>query len=133
VRVTIEAGLRAFPGVPLHVLFQPHQHSRTSHFLEEFADSLRAADRVVVADVYGARKHIDQVGAGSVELAGRLRTAGVDSVAGGNLAASLAATLERLPDRCALFVLGAGDVDTLRDDLFRDLALRSAASSGARA
>jgi len=133
VKVTLDAARRAYPGRPLHVLFQPHQASRTARFLDEFVESLRGVERVVVADVYGARKHIDQVGAGSVELAARLRTAGVDSVAGGNLAASLAATLERLPDRCALFVLGAGDVDTLRDDLFRDLALRSAASSGARA
>lgn len=132
VQVTLDAARRAFPGQALHVLFQPHQESRTARFLGEFTESLRGVDRVVVSDVYGARKHIDAVGAGAAELAARLRTAGVDAVAPGDLSSSLTATLDRLPPRCALLVLGAGDVDTLRDDLLHDLALRRALPSGAR-
>ncbi|MEZ5976306.1 MAG: Mur ligase family protein, partial [Planctomycetota bacterium] len=54
VRVTMDAARRAIPGKPLHVLFQPHQHSRTARFLEQFAVALQGAARVVVADVYGA-------------------------------------------------------------------------------
>jgi UDP-N-acetylmuramate--alanine ligase len=132
VQVTLDAARRAFPGHALHVLFQPHQESRTARFLDEFTESLRGVDRVVVSDVYGARRHIDAVGAGAAELAERLRRAGVDAVAAGDLGASLSATLEHLPDRCALLVLGAGDVDTLRDDLLHDLALRRPSPSGAR-
>ncbi len=37
-------------------IFQPHQASRTSMFLEQFADSLSQADRVGVLDVYHARE-----------------------------------------------------------------------------
>ena len=133
VRVTLDAARRAFPGRELHVLFQPHQHSRTARFLDDFVESLRGVDRVVVADVYGARTHIDEVGAGSEELAVRLVRAGLDAVHGGDLEHSLATTLEGLPEEAALLVLGAGDIDTIRDDLFRELALRGAASSGARA
>lgn len=132
VQVTLDAARRAFPGVPIHVLFQPHQESRTARFMDEFTESLRGIDRVVVSDVYGARRHIDAMGAGASDLAARLRAAGVDATAGGDLASSLQTTLDELPPRCALLVLGAGDVDTLRDDLLHDLALRRAAPSGAR-
>lgn len=126
VRVTIEAGLRAFPKLPLHVLFQPHQHSRTSHFLVEFADSLRAADRVVVSDVYGARLHIDgQRYAGAPELVLELKKRGVDAIEGGPLSSSVERLVSGLPARGAVLVLGAGDVELSRDALINDLALRS--------
>jgi len=130
--VTLEAGRRAFPDRPLHVLFQPHQHSRTARLLGDFVESLRGVDHVVVSDVYGARVHIDHVGAGADELARRLRKCGTPARAGGDLTSSLQACLERLPSRAALFVLGAGDIDTLRDDLTRELALSGAATSRAR-
>jgi len=132
VRVTLEAARRAFPGRSLHVLFQPHQYSRTARFLGDFVESLRGVDRVVVSEVYGARAHIDQVGAASQELAERLMRAGVDATAPGDLSASLDATLSMLSDGCALFVLGAGDVEMIRDDLLRELALRGTAASRAR-
>lgn len=133
VRVTLEAARRAFPNRPLHVLFQPHQHSRTARFLDEFVESLRGVERVVVSDVYGARVHIDRCGAGSDELAQRLCRAGGDASAPGDLEQSLADSLKHLPATGALLVLGAGDVDTIQDDLTRELALRCAAESRAGA
>ena len=133
VRVTLDAARRAFPGRQLHVLFQPHQHSRTARFLDDFVESLRGVDRAVISDVYGARAHIDHVGAGAEELALRLRKADVPAVAAGDLASSTSATLEHLPSKAALLVLGAGDIDTIRDDLLRELALRRPAPSGAGA
>jgi UDP-N-acetylmuramate--alanine ligase len=102
VAATLETARRVYPGQPLHVLFQPHQHSRTARMLSEFVESLRSADRVVVADVYGARNHIDQVAAGAEELASRLRRAGVDAVAGGDCVQSSATqgqSVERGPRR----------------------------------
>jgi UDP-N-acetylmuramate--alanine ligase len=133
VRATLEAARRAFPGRPLHVLFQPHQHSRTARFLVEFAASLAAADRVVVADVYGARAHIDGVSAGAPELAQELRALGVEALAGGALAESVERFAEGLPPRCAAFVLGAGDIGGIRHELFGRLALSGARAGGARA
>jgi UDP-N-acetylmuramate--alanine ligase len=128
VRVTLEAARRALPGVPLHVLFQPHQFSRTARFLEEFCESLRAADRVVVTDVYGARAHIDGSRfAGSAEVVEGLRARRVQAELGGGLARSVEIFLEGLPSPAAALVLGAGDIETIRDDLLDDRALRSAA------
>lgn len=132
VAATLEAARRAYPGRALHVLFQPHQYSRTARFLGEFVESLRGADRVVVADVYGARKHIDEVGADAGELALRLRRAGVDAFAGGAPLEAGAALVEGAAssaDDLVCLVLGAGDIDSIRDDLLDRLALRRAATS----
>ncbi|HVS17232.1 MAG TPA: Mur ligase family protein [Planctomycetota bacterium] len=127
VRATIEAARRALAGRPLHVLFQPHQHSRTARFLGEFVESLRGADRVVVADVYGARAHIDGGHlAGAPELVANLARAGVAAEAGGDLAASVRIFARGLPERCAALVLGAGDVDGIREELTRAVAVRGA-------
>jgi UDP-N-acetylmuramate--alanine ligase len=133
VRVTLEAARRAFPGVPLHVLFQPHQHSRTARFLDDFVESLRAADRVLVADVYGARAHIDREAAGAPDLVLRLRRAGVDAVEAGAPAAAVKSLAAGLPSRCAALILGAGDIDLARDELLDAVALRGAPARTARA
>ena len=125
--MTLETARRVLPKRELHVLFQPHQHSRTARFLGDFVESLRAADRVVVAEVYGARAHIDSETAGSEELVKRLCRANVEAVFGGSLSGSVSAALERLPAGSGLLVLGAGDVDGVREELLERLAVRSAA------
>ncbi len=137
VRVTLEAARRAYPGRRIHVLFQPHQHSRTARFLGDFVDSLRSADRVVVADVYGARTHIDGTRfAGAPELVDGLRAIRVPAACGGPLGSAVQRFVEGLSEKgaapaCAL-VLGAGDVEHVQDELLGKLALRGAPGSGAR-
>lgn len=133
VRVTLEAARRAFPGKPLHLLFQPHQHSRTARFLEDFVESLRGADRVLVAEVYGARKHIDRESAGAPELVARLRRAGVDAHEAGDPSSAVKKLAQGLPSHCAALILGAGDIDLAHDELLEAVALRGSAARTARA
>lgn len=125
VRATLEAARRALPGKPLHVLFQPHQHSRTARFIDDFVESLRAADRVVVSEVYGARAHIDRVGAGAEDLVVRLKRAGIDATFGGAPSASVAVFAARVPAGSAALVFGAGDIDLYKDELVQALLARS--------
>jgi len=128
VRAVLGATAEAFGGAPVHVLFQPHQHSRTARFLEDFADSLKTATRVVVAPVYGARVHIDgELHAGSTELADLTRKLQGDAIAEESLEVALARFvrgLEEAPGAIAL-VLGAGDIEEVRDELISALALSS--------
>lgn len=133
VRVTLLTARRAFPGRALHVLFQPHQYSRTARFLEDFADALRLADRVVVADVYGARAHVDgESQAGAPELVAALRARNVDAHVGGSPASSAQAAAEAISSPAALLVLGAGDIVRVQDALLTHLADRGAAQRGSR-
>lgn len=133
VRVTLETARRVFAGRALHVLFQPHQHSRTAHFLGEFAEALRMADRVVVADVYGARAHVEgERMAGAPELVDLLVAFGVNAVAGGDRSAAAHAAAEGIHSPTALLVLGAGDIVHVQHDLLADLADRGALQRGSR-
>jgi len=56
VRATLIAARAAFPDKKLICLFQPHQLSRTSALLEDFAAALSLADRVYLLPVYAARE-----------------------------------------------------------------------------
>ena len=40
-------------------IFQPHTYSRTKAFLDDFAEALKIADKVVLADIYPAREKYD--------------------------------------------------------------------------
>jgi UDP-N-acetylmuramate--alanine ligase len=129
-RVTLEALREAFPDRPLCVLFQPHQAGRTARFLDDFAAALRLADRSVVADVYGARAHSDsghgQRGPGELsrELVAAARSLGADARYGGPPRAAAELFAHALPPRAAAVVLGAGDIEEVKHDLDRELALR---------
>ncbi|MEM9800292.1 MAG: Mur ligase domain-containing protein [Planctomycetota bacterium] len=130
VRVTLEAARRAFPGRRLHVLFQPHQASRTARCMGGFVEALRGADRVVVADVYGARRHIDRIeGADAETLVTRLRRAGVDASVGGPPRDACAQFAGALARRSCALVLGAGDIDTVQGELIDAVAVRFARRS----
>ncbi|HIF39874.1 MAG TPA: hypothetical protein EYQ74_02085 [Planctomycetes bacterium] len=117
VEATLRTARRVFPGAPLHVLFQPHQHSRTAHFLDGFVKALNTADRVVVADVYGARAAIDSHTAGAEELVQALKAVDVDAVYGGPPAQAAEVFKTEMTFETAGLVLGAGDIDGIKDDL----------------
>jgi UDP-N-acetylmuramate--alanine ligase len=129
VAATLRTARRVFPGAPLHVLFQPHQHSRTAHFLDGFVKALNTAERVVVADVYGARPAIDSHAAGAEDLVQALVDAGVEAVYGGPPAHAAVAFATEMTFDTAGLVLGAGDIDGIKDDLLSRLALRSPSPS----
>jgi UDP-N-acetylmuramate--alanine ligase len=123
-RATLGAARARFPGRALHVLFQPHQHSRTARFLPEFAAALALADQVVVSDVYGARSHIDGGhSAGAPELVALLLQLGARAESGGDLETSRARFAAGLEPGAVGLVIGAGDVENVRDGLLRDLAV----------
>ncbi|MEM8713699.1 MAG: hypothetical protein AAGG01_22385, partial [Planctomycetota bacterium] len=98
-----------------------------ARLMDGFVESLRGLDRVVVADVYGARKHIDRKGGADAEtLVTRLRLAGLDAHAGGPPEKAAKVFAAGLTPGAAGFVLGAGDIDGVRKELTNAVALRFA-------
>ena len=55
IAATLEAARAYFAARRIWVVFQPHQHSRTRFFLEEFAHSFSHADVVIVPQIYFVR------------------------------------------------------------------------------
>jgi len=93
-------------------VFQPHQHSRTRHLMEEFASAFNAADVVIVPNIYFVRDSIEEktkVTAG--DLVDRLREKGVHAMH----LYPFEAIIEQLENLCkpgdVLVVMGAGPVN----------------------
>jgi UDP-N-acetylmuramate--alanine ligase len=98
-------------GGRLICVFQPHQHSRTRHLLEEFASSFSQADVVIVPHIYFVRDSQEEkqkVTAG--DLVDRLRDKGVKAMH----LYPFEAIVEQLENLCRpgdlVVVMGAGPV-----------------------
>lgn len=56
IAVTIDAARKKYPQKQVVAIFQPHTFTRTKTFLQEFADSLSAADQVYLCDIFGSAR-----------------------------------------------------------------------------
>lgn len=115
----IDATLRAIAlrekptesGGRLICVFQPHQHSRTRFFLDEFAKSFEHADIVIVPHIYFVRdSEIEKHRVSSADLVDKLRSKGVRAMH----LYPFEAIIEHLENICRpndlLIVMGAGPV-----------------------
>jgi UDP-N-acetylmuramate--alanine ligase len=109
IRATLEAA-RLCRFARVHVIFQPHRYTRTSHLMDEFARSFHQADTVTLLDIYAASE-APIAGVSSEVLAERLRAFGHREVryAGNiNAAAEIVSEIAKAGD--AVVTLGAGNV-----------------------
>ncbi|PIE24457.1 MAG: hypothetical protein CSA62_04045 [Planctomycetota bacterium] len=130
IAAVLETVRSAFPGRPLCVAFQPHQHSRTRCLLEDFAKVLASADRCLIADIFAAREDPDQDhGVSSGDLAAAIRAYGGKAEAVGKverLGSCLQQVLKESDSagagdaRPLPLVLGAGELDGVVKALVRD-------------
>jgi len=111
VRVTLAAA-RELDHKRLVLVFQPHRYSRYLALRDEFADSLRGADAVVVTEIYGAGEH-NPSGLSGAELAAL--------VPGARFAPDFTAAREHLEGLVRpgdlVLLMGAGDIRRLGDEL----------------
>ncbi|MBX3410695.1 MAG: UDP-N-acetylmuramate--L-alanine ligase [Phycisphaeraceae bacterium] len=124
----IDVTLRAFReseapearGGRLVCVFQPHQHSRTRHLLDEFAASFKHADLVVVPKIYFVRdSEEDRQKVTAGDLVRKLHEMGRDAVHFD----PFSAIVEYLRATCrggdVVVVMGAGDVWKIGRDYLR--------------
>ena len=102
IRATLAAARAAYGSRRIIAVFQPHLPSRTSDFLEEFAESFSDADQVFLTDIYLAREQPREGVTGASLAALTADRRGVDHVA-------YVADKSALPSRLAEFVR-PGDV-----------------------
>lgn len=99
-------------GGKLICIFQPHQHSRTRHLLEEFATAFSAADTVIVPQIYFVRDSQEEKHkVTAADLVDRLRSRGQSAMH----LYPFEAIIEQLENVCRpgdlLVVMGAGPVN----------------------
>lgn len=126
----VEATLRALreferpeeqsPAGRLICVFQPHQHSRTRHLLDEFAQAFSQADVVIVPHIYFVRdSEIEKTKVSAADLVDRLRKRGVQAMH----LYPFEAIVEHLEILCRpndlVVVMGAGPVWQVAHEFFR--------------
>lgn len=102
-----------YPDKKLLTVFQPHLFSRTKDFAEEFAKSLTVSDELILLDIYPARElQEDFPGISSSWLLEKTCLANKE-------VAALAEAIEKIKEKefDILLTAGAGDIDTLYDEL----------------
>jgi len=113
-----------YPGRRIVCVFQPHQASRLSRLLDDFALSLHNADIVVVADVYRAREEAETSeaeGSGSDALCLRLQENGCQAWRSSTKREILQTLKQRLQPGDVLVAMGAGDIGTVAHELGQGL------------
>lgn len=104
-----------YPDKKLLVAFQPHLFSRTRDFADAFAESLEAADELLLLDIYPARELQENFeGVTSDWLAGKIKLKKKEVT-------GLDETFEKIKNKDfdVLLTVGAGNIDTLYDDIVK--------------
>lgn len=115
----ITATLKAaqnYPHKTLWCVFQPHTYSRIKAFMQQFAQALTLADRVVLTDIYAAREK-DTLGISSLDLQAAIQKLGGTC----DYFASFEEAENFLQKNCIkddlLITMGAGDVYKIGESL----------------
>jgi UDP-N-acetylmuramate--alanine ligase len=124
IQATLQAARTAYPGQRISAAFQPHLYSRTRDFAREFGESLAAADRVYLADLYPAREQ-PIPGVSADLIADAINTAGGPLHWRGPRSALAAALLGDVRDGDVVLTIGAGDITETGPELLRALQART--------
>ncbi len=110
------SGVRSlYPAQKLTLVFQPHLFSRTQDLCQGFADSLSAADEVVLLPIYPARE-LPIPGVTSEMIIGKMTNKNVVLLEKEELSAWVKTEAPKL-----LVMAGAGDIDVLIRNIKNDL------------
>lgn len=111
IAATLQAAREKHPDARIVAVFQPHQYSRTAHFLDEFAEAFDDADEVIIPNIYEARDSDEHKSSVSVEDLVEAIQPHVQLTHGGD---GLNATAHYLRESAQsgelILVMGAGDI-----------------------
>ncbi len=122
IQVTLRAVRERYPNRRLWVIFQPHQHSRTRFFLNDFARSFGLADRLLVPDIFFVRdSEAERNAVCGSDLVDRVRASGGDALYLASQDEIVDHVVDNLEEGDVVMTMGAGDVWKIGDALVRRL------------
>jgi|1185.fasta_scaffold11265_2 UDP-N-acetylmuramate--alanine ligase len=101
IKATISAARQKYPERELVAVFQPHTFSRTQAFLNEFAESLKLADKTYLCEIFGSAR----------ENHGKLSIQDLqDKIPGAEIIKEDDMSLLQDHDHSVIIFMGAGDI-----------------------
>lgn len=105
IKATLQSAHLKYPERKVIAVFQPHTFSRTSAFLEDFANSLKLADKVYLCDIFGsAREDSGELTIGDLQIL----IPGAELINESNVN-----LLKQYKDAVVIF-MGAGDIQKIQ-------------------
>ena len=112
-----------FEGRRIILAFQPHQYSRTAALLDDFSAAIRAADEVLIPNIYFARDSSADVEAFDPDrFEFEMRRHGASVAYIGSLEALVDRLVAMLRSGDVLITAGAGDIDSIIEPLKAELS-----------
>ncbi|MDO4297158.1 MAG: UDP-N-acetylmuramate--L-alanine ligase [Lachnospiraceae bacterium] len=115
IKATLHAAAK-YPCKTVWCVFQPHTYTRTRALMDEFAEALSLADKVVLADIYAARE-TDNLGISSDDLRGKIAALGTEAWYFPTFDEIETFLLENCAPGDLLITMGAGDVVKIGENL----------------
>jgi UDP-N-acetylmuramate--alanine ligase len=118
IQATLRSAREYFEPRNMYVVFQPHQHSRTRFFLNDFARSFGSADTVIVPDIYFVRDSNSECELiDSIDLVEKIHLNGGDARYEKNFARIVAQLCREVQPGDMVMTMGAGTVWQIADQL----------------
>ena len=109
IKMTLKSFREKFPEKHIIVVFQPHLFSRTKLLLNDFAESFKDADEIILAPIYAAREKIDKT-INSKMLSDRIKERNKTSCSLENFAKIEDYLVSSTGKNDVIITMGAGDV-----------------------
>ncbi|WP_029323348.1 UDP-N-acetylmuramate--L-alanine ligase [Butyrivibrio sp. AE3004] len=107
---------RNYPHKNMWVVFQPHTFTRTKALMDEFANALLPADKLIIADIYAARE-TDNLGISSRTLKEKIESLGHECFYFPSFDEIEKFLLQNCTKDDMLITMGAGNVVDIANDL----------------
>jgi UDP-N-acetylmuramate--alanine ligase len=128
VQATLQTARGIFGSRRIWCAFQPHQVSRTTMLMDDFASSFSDADEVLIAPVFAAREQVDsEPRTVSALLADKIGARGESAKFCDSLDQLIAALEDGLRPGDVLITMGAGNIDRVHHAFARRVSRHSAA------
>jgi len=122
IRASLEAIRRRYKPQRLWCVYQAHQYSRTSFFLDEFAQSFAQADKAIIPEIYFVRdSEASRKQVNAEILAARIRERGTDTEYIGCFGAICDYLEQHARAGDVVVTMGAGDVWKVADEFIQRL------------
>jgi UDP-N-acetylmuramate--alanine ligase len=112
IKATIDAAKQKYPDRKIVTVFQPHTFSRTQAFLEDFAQSLREADKAYFCEIFGSAR----------ENHGKLTIKDLqDRIDGAEIISEENTSVLNEYDNSVIIFMGAGDIQKFQESYEKQL------------
>ena len=117
IRTTLEGARLSFPDRRIRAIFQPHTFSRTEKLMQDFSQSFKDADEVVVAEIFSSAREKAHHTLTASKLADLIQAQGIQAHYIGTLDGIKSYLSSTLESHDLVLTLGAGDIYKVGEDL----------------